>query len=259
MTEGLAALPSTRLSYWDTGGNGPAVVFLHAATGSAAFWVYQQPVLAKAGYRVIGYSRRGFGTSDAVDPADPGIAADDLRDLMRFLEIPAYHLVAVAAGATFAVDHALSYPAQVRSLALVSTAMGIVDPDYVALTERIRPESFYRLPPELRELGPSYRAGNPEGTAAWIALEHASFAGTKRITQKRAHHFSWATVEKLAVPLLLVGGDADLWTPPSVLRLQASHLPHAEVCVVREAAHHPYWEQPRTFNRRLLTFLESHR
>src|SRR5437870_1096694 len=57
--EGIAEVPGTRLGYWDTGGEGPAILLLHPATGSALIWAYQQPVFAKAGYRVIAYSRRG--------------------------------------------------------------------------------------------------------------------------------------------------------------------------------------------------------
>ena len=42
--EGLAQLPGTRLGYWDSGGDGPAIILLHPATGSALIWGYQQPV-----------------------------------------------------------------------------------------------------------------------------------------------------------------------------------------------------------------------
>src|SRR5215218_3654543 len=56
--EGVAEIPDTRLWYWDTGGDGAPIVLLHPATGSGLIWGYQQPVLAKAGYRVIAYSRR---------------------------------------------------------------------------------------------------------------------------------------------------------------------------------------------------------
>src|SRR6188768_4254859 len=68
VTEGRAKLPGTTLWYWDTGGKGPIVVLLHAASGSGAFWGYQQPALVEAGYRVIGYSRRGYLKSDPGDP-----------------------------------------------------------------------------------------------------------------------------------------------------------------------------------------------
>jgi len=61
--DGMAQIPDTRLWYWDTGGQGVPIVLLHPATGSALIWGYQQPVLAKAGYRVIAYSRRGYYNS----------------------------------------------------------------------------------------------------------------------------------------------------------------------------------------------------
>ena len=44
---------------------------------------------------------------------------------------------------------------------------------------------------------------------------------------------------------------------PSLLRMQAQHMPHAEVHIVREAGHSPYWEQPEAFNRILLGFLAT--
>jgi pimeloyl-ACP methyl ester carboxylesterase len=60
------------------------------------------------------------------------------------------------------------------------------------------------------------------------------------------------------VPTLLMTGDSDLWTPPSILRLQASHMPHAEMTIIREAGHAPSWEQPQAFNAALLDFLKRH-
>ena len=77
--EGIAKLPGTSLWYWDTEGKGDVVVLLHAASGSGAFWGYQQPVLVKAGYRVISYSRRGHLKSDPGNQDDPGSASEDLQ------------------------------------------------------------------------------------------------------------------------------------------------------------------------------------
>ena len=48
MTEGLADLGNVKLWYWDTGGAGEVVVFLHPGSGSAEFFPYQQPVFVKA-------------------------------------------------------------------------------------------------------------------------------------------------------------------------------------------------------------------
>ncbi len=73
--EGVLHLPDADIGYWDTGGTGEAIILLHPMTGSARVWGYQQPVFAKEGYRVIGYSRRGYIGSSAGDKDKPGTAA----------------------------------------------------------------------------------------------------------------------------------------------------------------------------------------
>ena len=258
VTEGKVEVPGGRLWYWDTGGSGPAVVLLHAGTQSAAGWVYQQPVLAQAGYRAIAYSRRGYYGSDPGDPADPGIGADDLHRLVEHLSLDTVDLVAAAQGGFYALDYVLAHPDKVRSVAIVSSLMGITDADYVAANARLRPAFFANLPHDFQELSPSYRAGDPDGLAAWQQLTRAAVSG-QRITPKLRQPPTWARLESIEHPTLLMTGDSDLYVPPSLLRMQATHMPHAEVHIVREAGHSPYWEQPVVFNRILLAFLAKQR
>jgi pimeloyl-ACP methyl ester carboxylesterase len=255
--EGIAKLPGTSLWYWDTGGKGQTVVLLHAASGSGAFWGYQQPVLAKAGYRVISYSRRGYLKSDPGNADDPGSASEDLQNLLGHLGVDKFHVVGLAAGGIVAIDYALSHPERLQSLTLTSTIMGVTDKSYLDLCGIFRPPFFTQLPKDFQELSATYRAGNPQGAAAWAALEKTSMIG-QRLNQKTANVITWAKVETIEVPTLLMTGDSDLWTPPSVLRLQARHLKHAEVKVIREAGHAPSWEQPDVFNAALLDFLGRH-
>ena len=252
--EGLADVGGARLWYWDTGGDGHPVILLHAATQSAAGWVYQQPVLAHAGYRVIAYSRRGYYRSDPGDSDSPGIGSQDLHCLIEHLKLVTVNLVGAAQGGFFALDYALDYPDRVRSVAVVSSYMGITDADYVAVNARLRPAFFATLPHDFQELSPSYRAGNPIGLAARNALEKQAIPG-KRITPGRKQPLTWARLESIRHPALLATGDSDLYTPPSLLRMQAQHMPHAEVHIVAEAGHSPYWEQPVVFNEILLKFL----
>jgi len=250
--QGVADLPDTRLFFWDTEGPGHPVILLHAATQSAMGWVYQQPALAAAGYRAIGYSRRGYQGSDG---GEPGFASDDLLHLMRFMKVERADLVAAAQGGFFALDFALTHPDMVRSLTIVSSLMGITDPDYVAIGQRLRPAFFETLPHDFRELSPSYRAGNAEGLAAWQALEHAALTTGKRVVPKTRHKLTFALLETLRHPTLLMTGDSDLYTPPSMLRMQAAHMANAEMHIIAEAGHSPYFEQPVVFNRLLLDFL----
>jgi pimeloyl-ACP methyl ester carboxylesterase len=255
--DAVVELPGTRLWYWDTGGAGRPVVLMHAATHSAAGWVYQQPVLANAGYRAIAWSRRGYFRSDPGDPANPGYAADDLDNLLRHLKLGQVDLVAAAHGGFFALDFALAYPAKVRTLTIVASLMGITDADYQAVNDRLRPEFFADLPHAFKELSPSYRAGNPDGVAAWEELQHQAMPGP-RVFPKPKQPLTWARLETIRRPTLLCTGESDLYTPPSLLRMQARHMPHAEVATIAEAGHSPYWEQPTVFNNLLLDFLARH-
>lgn len=242
------------IGYWDTGGTGHPVVLLHAATQSMHGWPYQQPALVAAGFRAIAYSRRGYLGSGPADPANPGNATEDLHALLDRLGLAQVDLVAAAHGGFMALDYALTHPGRVRALAIVSSLMGITDADYAAVTARLRPPFFDTLPHDFRELSPSYRAGNPEGLAAWQAMEHAALTG-KRVNPKFNHVMTWAKLETIRHPTLLVGGESDLYAPPALLRMQAQHMPHAQVHVISEAGHSPYWEQPAVFNALLLEFL----
>ena len=250
----MADVGGARLWYWDTEGDGHPVILMHAATQSAAGWVYQQPALAHAGYRAIAYSRRGYFRSDPADPSAPGFAVDDLHRLIGELALDTVDLVAAAHGGFFALDYALAYPRKVRSLTIVSSLMGITEPDYAEVNARLRPPFFAELPHDFQELSPSYRAGNPEGLAAWLELTHRAISG-KRIRQEPKQPLTWAKLESIKHPTLLMTGDSDLYTPPSLLRMQAQHMPHAAVHVIPEAGHSPYWEQPAAFNAILLAFL----
>jgi len=259
--EAYADLPGVRIWYRDTGGSGIPVIFMHAATGSSRVWDYQIPAFTAAGYRVIAYDRRGWGRS-VIDPTgpQPGAAADDLQSLADYLHLNRFHLVATAAGVSVSLDYAISFPQRVRSLALANGAMGgLLDDDYQQLTRNVRSPQIDALPPELRELGPSYRAANPEGTRRWVELEHVSRPdGPLAPAQATKKMLTFPILEKLNVPMLVITGDADMSAPPSMLRFFVAKVKNSESLIIPEAGHSSYWEQPEIFNRAVLRFIRKH-
>jgi pimeloyl-ACP methyl ester carboxylesterase len=256
--EGMAQLADTQLWFWDTGGTGEPIVLLHPASGSGLIWGYQQPVFAKAGYRVISYSRRGYFGSAPVDRTKPGIASEDLHALVEFLGLGKFHVVASAAGGSIASDYAFSHPDRLLSLTVSSNQFGVVDGDIFAAGSRIRPKIWDEIPVEIREVGPSYRARNPEGYAQWIELERKS--GLKdAFRQPLKNRITEAMLATLKVPTLVICGAADLATPPSIARIIAAKIPNAELVVAPEAGHSVYWEEPEVFNRAVLAFVAKHR
>jgi len=252
--EGMAALPGTNLGYWDTGGTGQPVVFLHPASGSALVWLYQQPVFAKAGYRVIAYSRRNYYNSDSAPNQNPGSASVDLQNFVDYLGVNQFHLVSSAAGGSVAADYALSYPEHLLSLTVSSNNLAARNGYIAEAAEKIKSKEWDDLPRWFRELGPSYRAVNPEGVAKWIELNEKSETG-RGARQNLVNVVTPDKLESLKVRTLLVTGDADMFTPPSIMRMIARQVPNNELVIVPECGHSPYWEQPELFNRTVLEFI----
>jgi len=252
--EGMAELPGTHLGYWDTGGAGEPVVFLHPASGSALVWLYQQPVFAKAGYRVVAYSRRNYHNSDLAPEDNPGTGSEDLHHLIEFLGLEKFHAVSSAAGGSVAADYALSHPERLLSLTVSSNNLAATT-GYIAETAaKIRFKEWDDLPRWFRELGPSYRAANPEGVEKWIELNHKSETG-KGARQRLANVVTPEKLRTLKIRTLLMTGAADMFTPPSITRMIARHVPNNVVVIVAECGHSPYWEQPEFFNRTVLGFI----
>lgn len=254
-TEGYVEVDGVKLWYWDTGGEGVPVILLHPYTGSAAIWGYQQPELVRAGYRVIAYSRRGHFGSEAGPPDQPGKSADDLQTLVTQLNIDSFHLVGSAAGGFIVPDFANSYPEKLRSITIAtSTGGGRASGYHYVFNTLIRTPEIAALPNWIKELGPSYRAANPDGTKAWIDLERKS--NRLKIRPSAKNELTWDRFENLKMPTLLIGGDADIYMPPAMLRELASHIPHSQVVMLSESGHSGYWEQPKAFNRALIEFLQ---
>jgi pimeloyl-ACP methyl ester carboxylesterase len=259
--EGFAELPGVRIWYKDGGGQGIPVVFMHAASGSSRNWDAQFPVFTAAGYRCIAYDRRGWGRSVSMPGGpQPGTAADDLQGLMEYLRIDHFHIVATAAGGGVALDYAVSFPQRVRSLVVANAAVGqLEDERYQQLTRSSRSPQIDALPVYLRELGPSYRAENPEGTRRWIALNEMSQPnGPPATPQTVRSHLTVSSLQALKVPLLMMTGDADLLAPPPFVRFFTERLKGIQSLIVPEAGHSAYWERPEIFNRAVLDFIRKH-
>ncbi len=252
-SQSYVTLPDgARLWYWDTGGKGEPVVLMHASTGSALNWGYQQPALARAGYRVIAYSARGHYQSDPPTASSPP-ASQDLYDFLHALKIERCHLVGTAAGCFTAMDFAVSHQDRLLSLMAGNSFFGISDPDFSNTTGLLLPSVFSSAPADFRELGPSYRAGNRPGVARWLELVSLAGAGS----QPLANNILWPSIESLRVRALLYTGSADLYLPPPQLRVVASHFHGAQTVVFGEAGHSSYFEQYAAFNRVLLRFLRG--
>ena len=256
--EGFATVPGARLHYRDSGGAGTPVIFLHAATGNCESWEYQIPAFTAAGYRVITYDRRGWGHSTVEQGTPPAwTATGDLLALADQLRLDRFHLLGTALGGFVAFDFAISSPDRLRSLVIASSIGGLQDQQLLDLGRRLRPKEFEALPPEIRELGPEYRAANPEGVRRWLGYERNSAHPGSPPTPLK-NRLTLALIETIRTPALLLTGDADLYAPPAVQHMFAAHMSQPETIVLPATGHNAYWEMPAAFNSSILTFLAKH-
>jgi pimeloyl-ACP methyl ester carboxylesterase len=255
-----AHLPGVKLWFVDSGGPGVPIVLLHPNTGTCAVWQEQIVGFSRVGYRVVAFDRRGWGNSVA-DPASgpqPGSIAGDLDALVDHLALDKFHLIGVAGGGFAALDYAAWRPERLRSIVVGASTGAIADKEISDFIERIAIPDIRKQSAHYRELGPSYRGANPEGTKRWIDIdEHARQPGAGFQPQLRTPN-TLAKIATIPTPALIIAADADLLAPPALMRIWAAHLKDHEWAIIHDAGHAMAWEQPGRFNDIVLDFLPRH-
>jgi pimeloyl-ACP methyl ester carboxylesterase len=253
-----ADLAGVKLWFTDSGGTGTPVVLLHANTGTSANWTVQAAAFLREGFRVIAFDRRGWGksTAEATGP-QPGSIAGDLDALADYLKLDKFHLAGVAGGGFAALDFAAWRPQRLRSLVVAASTGQFSEPEMREFSARLEIPDLRKLPAVYREVGPSYRAGNPEGTKRWIEIEaHAQQPGAPSQPLRTPNTF--AKLGALTMPTLVMAADADLLAPPALMRAWAAHLRDYEWATVPDSGHSIAWEQPEIFNDKVLAFIKRH-
>lgn len=248
-----------RLAVADSGGDGDIVVLCHPASQSAAIWGYQQPVLVAAGYRVIAYSRRGYGVSEKGSADAPGTSVADLVAVLDNLSARRVHIIGAAAGGITALAFAISQPDRTLSVMLAGTIFSVNENSWRDAFGRLGIAAVRdSVSTEFLELGPTYRFSSPDGAAHFAALS-AEAHRQAPTRQPSGVNVTWDTLRQLQRPVFLLTGEADLYAPPPLQAMIATYLPNAETHTLREVGHAAYWEQPAAFNDIVLAFLARHR
>lgn len=255
----FANLPGVKLWFTDTGGDGVAIVLLHANTGTSESWGAQASAFAARGYRVIAFDRRGWGKSVA-DPAtgpQPGTVAEDLDALADHLKLGKFHVVGVAGGGFAAIDYAAWRPERLRSVVVAASTGQFSESEMRDITARIEIPELRKQGAVYREVGPSYRAADPEGTKRWVGIEEHG-RQPDAFPQPLRTPNTFAKLAGVTMPVLVIAADADLLAPPALMRAWAAHLKSYEWATVLDSGHAIAWEHPESFNEHVLAFVTRH-
>jgi pimeloyl-ACP methyl ester carboxylesterase len=252
-----ADLPGVRLWFTDSGGKGKPLILLHANTGASASWEPQVQPFAQAGYRVIAFDRRGWGRSqaDAATGAQPGTIAGDLDALIDHLKLQKVYLLGVAGGGFAGIDYAAWRPERVAGLVVAASSARLdSEKEMRDITARIDMPGRRSLPVVFMEVGPAYRSADPAGTERWLDNEKQAKQPGAQDQPLRTLN-SYAKLETITAPTLVIAGGADLIAPPGLMKLWARHVRGSEFVSIPDAGHAVAWEKPAEFNAAVLEFL----
>jgi pimeloyl-ACP methyl ester carboxylesterase len=124
------------------------------------------------------------------------------------------------------------------------------------LTQNLGFDGFRDLPEAFREIGPSFRATEPERVAAWAHAQEK--AKRPDAAQPLRTPNTFGKISQIRIPMLAITASADLYAPPALMARWLRHIPHAEVVAIADAGHSVPMEKPELFNRAVLDFLGPH-
>lgn len=241
--------------YYESHGEGPAVVFLHGRGGNHLSW-YQQVPAFRDRYRCIAIDHREFGLSREA-PGGPGRAAfvEDLRQLLDRLEVPRACLVGQSMGGFTALGFAYQHPDRTSGLVLADTSGGLRDERIAAAFRRSLQSATPGGP--TRAISDEFRRRDPAQAFLYEAIGRLTPPVREPIEGLLLSQDgpSAQDLRGFSVPTLVLFGDDDLIAPLEIARVVVASIPGARLEIVAGAGHSVYVEKPTEFNRILGEFL----
>lgn len=266
--------------------DGPPVLLVHGTAAWSAIWRETMDALAAEGYRAIAIDVPPFGFSQRPSAPNYGDEAQAARivGVLDALSLRSVTLVGHSFGARPTVEAALLDPSRVRLLVLVDAALSPSTttqppPNPSALVRTLASTPWLRdplvaatmtNPMFTRTLLRRLILDPADATDAQVQMVHAQFrvrgttpafgmwleqfvlGGEASLNQDASRYAT------LAMPVLLLWGEADTITPLAGAEVLKGLLPDAELVTLPGTGHIPTIESPEAFREALLRFLDGH-
>lgn len=246
-------------------GNGPPLVLLHGAPADGRVWRELQADLADE-FTVVAWDAPGSGGSD--DPPESfrlADYADCLAGLVAALGLDRPAVLGHSFGGGLALAFYGRHPSAPRALVLAGAYAGwagSLPPDEVARRVRVGEQAAQEM--ERGEFHPRSIPGLfSEAMSAERADELAAIMAEARPHGTRVMLRAFAEADlrdvlpRVAVPTLLINGDADLRSPLDVAGALHAAIPGSELAVLPGLGHEASLESPEAFHAEVRRFLRS--
>lgn len=238
-------------------GTGTPVVFLHQTPRSVDEYRDVLPALAERGYRAIAFDTPGFGASAPLreHPSIEGWASA-LVSSLQALGLERVALVGHHTGGVIAVELAARLPDRVSALVLSSTPL--TDAAHRGMPSGEESVDVGEDADSLRASRAGfYPAGRPD-----LLDRYAADAVRAGALARLGHHAVGSyemddKIERLRMPVLLIGADEDPFAFPHLERMAAA-LPHAQTEVIAGGMVPLPDGWPERFSAAVADFLDRH-
>lgn len=237
----------------------PVIVFANSL--GTDFRIWRDVIVRLAGdFAIVAYDKRGHGLSELGDaPHRIETHAADAAALMDHLSVKSAVFCGLSIGGLIAQALYTSRPDLIRSLIFCDTAHRIGTNELwngrIAAAETQGIASFADTVMKLWFTPDFHARRADELTGYRTMLVRQPVAGyTAACTAIREADFT-ETANQIAVPSLVVVGDQDGSTPPSVVKSLADRIPGARYEIIKDAAHIPCVEQPEALTALIRDFI----
>jgi 3-oxoadipate enol-lactonase len=243
--------------WFESHGEGPAILFAHGAGGNAAIWYQQVAFFVAKGFRCITFDHRTFARSPAsADSISTPQFRDDALAVLNAAGVDRAHLVGQSMGGFTVLRLALDAPERVLSLTFSATPGGLPNPAPTQAAANLTRSDENAGSGILRTMSKKSAAN-----AALLQLYQAiaGFNLDFRITSLRSlakNPVSLEDAAQLKCPVLFIAGREDPLFPAELLAGYVPYIPASRLVVIEDAGHSPYFEQPDSFNFELLRHVE---
>jgi pimeloyl-ACP methyl ester carboxylesterase len=147
----VAEVNGQRISYEDSGGEGPAIIFSHGFLMDGSMFD-QQVAGLRDQCRCITWDERGHGKTLANGPFTYWDSAADALALLDHLGIERAVFAGMSQGGFISLRVALTAPERVRGLVLIDTQAGLEDPEALPLYTALHDEWVANGPAAVQEM-----------------------------------------------------------------------------------------------------------
>jgi non-heme chloroperoxidase len=253
------------------GGNprGRPIVFLHGFSSCWLAWSRQMHSDLAADFRLIAADLRGHGLSEKPRDgyADSRLWADDLNAVIAALELDRPVLCGWSYGPLVILDYLRHYGEE--RIGGVNVVGGV--------TKLGSDEALAVLTPEFLRLVPGCFATDVEESVraldALVRLFFVHAPSADELYQMLGYNVSVPPyvrqalfsrsfdnddlLPRLRTPVLITHGAEDAIVTPAIVAQHKAGLAHAQIDVMANAGHAPFWDDAATFNQHLKAFCKS--